>query len=343
MIFGPEQVEKFRRGVTGAELEIQVEEDGDHCCHNMGHIVRPRMADWLADRLGQRPVKPPPFDYAAPESLDEAIGLLAGDLDAKLLAGGQSLVPLLSMRLAYPDLLVDLRRVAGLDTISESDGHLVIGAMVRQLQAETSDTVAARCPLIVQALRQVAHPQIRARGTVGGSIAHADPAGELPAVALALDARARVRGPGWRAPRARGGPLPRDLHDLARRGRDRDLGRVPDRGTTERARPAWRSRGGRAITRSAARSPRSSADRRRRGGRPAGAASASPTGRCGPPGRRPRCSETPAERGAGASRPRMVAEEIAFADDPQVPADYRRQVAAVSAQRAIAQALEAAA
>ena len=72
VIFSLEQVEKLRRGLVNADLEIQVEEDGDHCCHNMGHIVRPRMADWLADRLGTDPVKPPPVDYAAPETLDAA-------------------------------------------------------------------------------------------------------------------------------------------------------------------------------------------------------------------------------------------------------------------------------
>ena len=102
-------------------------------------------------------MKPAPFEYQAPATLEAALDLLARHGgDAKILAGGQSLVPLLSMRLTYPDLLVDLRRVEGLDTIFESDGHLVIGAMVRQLEAETSATVAARCPLIVKALRQVA-------------------------------------------------------------------------------------------------------------------------------------------------------------------------------------------
>lgn len=141
-------------------------------------------------------MKPPPFDYAAPESVAEAVGLLAAEGDTKALAGGQSLVPLLSMRLAFPDLLVDLRRIEALGGISATDDRLVVGAMVRQREAETSPEVARHCPLLASALRHIAHPQIRSRGTVGGSIAHADPAAELPAVALALDAEVRATGPG---------------------------------------------------------------------------------------------------------------------------------------------------
>ncbi len=135
------------------------------------------------------------FDYVAPASLDEAVTLLGEDEDAKVLAGGQSLVALLNMRLTYPSKLVDLRRVPGLDGIS-LDGDVVrIGAMARQATVERDATVAERCPLLVDALAHVAHPQIRSRGTVGGSIAHADPAAELPAVALALDATLRIAGP----------------------------------------------------------------------------------------------------------------------------------------------------
>lgn len=141
-------------------------------------------------------MKPPPFDYAAPERAKEAVELLAGDGETKALAGGQSLVPLLSMRLAFPDLLVDLRRIEALRGISDAGDRLVVGAMVSQRGAETSAQVGSRCPLLASALRHVAHPQIRTRGTVGGSIAHADPAGELPAVAVALDAEVRALGPG---------------------------------------------------------------------------------------------------------------------------------------------------
>jgi aerobic carbon-monoxide dehydrogenase medium subunit len=141
-------------------------------------------------------VKPPAFDYVAPGTLDEATSALRDNPEAKVLAGGQSLLPLLNFRLAQPALLVDLRRVPGLDGISDANGHVRIGAMVRQRRAEESDVLAKRCPLVADALRHVAHPQIRSRGTVGGSIAHADPAAELPAVLVALDGRVRAVGPG---------------------------------------------------------------------------------------------------------------------------------------------------
>jgi carbon-monoxide dehydrogenase medium subunit len=139
-------------------------------------------------------MKPPTFDYVTPETLAEATSALQDNADAKILAGGQSLIPLLNFRIAQPALLVDPRRVPGLDGISDNDGHVRIGAMVRQRRAEESELLAERCPLLGAALRYVAHPQIRSRGTVGGSIAHADPAAELPAVVTALDGRARVAG-----------------------------------------------------------------------------------------------------------------------------------------------------
>jgi CO/xanthine dehydrogenase FAD-binding subunit len=135
-------------------------------------------------------VKPAPFEYAAPESLPEALALL--DEDSRPLAGGQSLVPMLNFRLARPARLVDLERVGGLAYI-EADGSLRIGAMTRQLTLERSPEAAERWPLLRQALRYVGHPQTRSRGTVGGSIAHADPKAELPVVLAALDARYHVR------------------------------------------------------------------------------------------------------------------------------------------------------
>jgi carbon-monoxide dehydrogenase medium subunit len=140
-------------------------------------------------------VKPPRFDYTAPETLEEAIDLVAGDPEAKVLAGGQSLLPLLNFRLAQPSKLVDLRRVPGLDGRDARNGSLVLGAMVRQRRAETDPLVAERLPLLREVLRHVGHPQIRSQGTVGGSVAHADPAAELPALLLALDGRVRVAGP----------------------------------------------------------------------------------------------------------------------------------------------------
>ena len=134
-------------------------------------------------------MKPPPFTYFSPESLDEALDLLHqhGD-EAKVLAGGQSLVPLLALRLARPSVLVDLGWVGELSGISGANGSVTFGAMTREREAERSDVVRQKLPLLAEALPLIGHVAIRTRGTVGGSLAHADPAAELPAVALALDA-----------------------------------------------------------------------------------------------------------------------------------------------------------
>ncbi len=142
-------------------------------------------------------MKPPPFHYFAPTSVAEAVELLGAhaDDDARVLAGGQSLVPLMNFRLAQPGYLIDLRRIDELRRIRTDGDTLVIGAMVRQSDAEHSPEVAVVAPLLAEALGYVAHPPIRNSGTVGGSIAHADPAAELPAVALALDAELVVTGP----------------------------------------------------------------------------------------------------------------------------------------------------
>jgi aerobic carbon-monoxide dehydrogenase medium subunit len=139
-------------------------------------------------------VKSPPFEYFAPSSLDEALALLHehGD-DAKVLAGGQSLIPILALRLAHPAVLVDIGGIVALGDIA-ANGMLTIGAGVTQRQAERSLTVTSTCPLLAETLPSIAHPQIRNRGTVGGSVAHADPAAELPAVMLALDAIMTIRG-----------------------------------------------------------------------------------------------------------------------------------------------------
>jgi carbon-monoxide dehydrogenase medium subunit len=131
-------------------------------------------------------VKPPPFTYHAPASADEACALLGSLEDAKVLAGGQSLVPLLNFRLARPQHLVDINRIRGLDRIYERDGGVAIQALARQAAVEDSPLVARVCPLLSDAMRLVAHRVIRNRGTVCGSLAHADPASELPAVLLAL-------------------------------------------------------------------------------------------------------------------------------------------------------------
>jgi carbon-monoxide dehydrogenase medium subunit len=141
-------------------------------------------------------MKPPSFDYAAPRTVSEAVELLTRhEGEAKILAGGQSLMPLLNMRLARPGILVDVARVDGLDAIREVDGALTVGAMTRQRSMEQSELVQRRYPLIHAATLHIAHPQNRNQGTVGGSLAHADPAAEYPAVALALDAEFRAVGP----------------------------------------------------------------------------------------------------------------------------------------------------
>jgi carbon-monoxide dehydrogenase medium subunit len=135
-------------------------------------------------------VKPPPFAYRRPGSVDEALSLLAEHGDtASVLAGGQSLVPLLSLRMARPEVVVDINGLTGLATIDETDGFLEIGALSRQKAALRSAAVEQACPLLFEALAYVGHPETRSRGTVCGSLAHADPAAELPAVAVALDGR----------------------------------------------------------------------------------------------------------------------------------------------------------
>ena len=143
-------------------------------------------------------MKPAPFDYTAPDSLDEALAVLAehGD-DAKILAGGQSLVPMMNFRLAQPALLVDCNRLGDLDFIRRSEeGGLRIGAMTRVRQLERDPQVASSAPLLHETVPYIAHPQIRNRGTIGGSLAHADPASELPVLALARGFRLRLQRTG---------------------------------------------------------------------------------------------------------------------------------------------------
>jgi aerobic carbon-monoxide dehydrogenase medium subunit len=129
------------------------------------------------------------FAYYAPTSLGEALTLLNNAKpEVKVLAGGQSLLPLLKLRLAEPATLIDMSAVPDLRVIADSGNRITLGAMTTYFQAIDSALVARRCPLIVQTVRQVGDPQVRARGTIGGSLAHADPAGDLPAAAVALDA-----------------------------------------------------------------------------------------------------------------------------------------------------------
>jgi aerobic carbon-monoxide dehydrogenase medium subunit len=143
-------------------------------------------------------MKPAPFEYRAPESVSEAVALLAehGD-DAHVLAGGQSLLPMMALRLARPSMLIDIGRLDELTGLGPNDGAgLRIGAAVTQRTVERSALVGEACPLLAQAIPLIAHPPIRTRGTIGGSLAHADPAAELPAVAAALDAEVVLRHSG---------------------------------------------------------------------------------------------------------------------------------------------------
>jgi aerobic carbon-monoxide dehydrogenase medium subunit len=140
-------------------------------------------------------VKPAPFAYRKARSLDEAVALLGEHADARLLAGGQSLIATLNMRLSAPSLLIDINGIGGLDQIDIRGGMVEIGALVRHVQAERSETIAKHVPLIARAMPHIAHAAIRNRGTLGGSIAFADPAAELPACLLALDGEVEATGP----------------------------------------------------------------------------------------------------------------------------------------------------
>ena len=139
-------------------------------------------------------MKPAPFEYHAPETLEEALFILhnSGD-DAKLLAGGQSLVPAMNFRVVQPSTLIDLNRISELGYIREEEECLRVGAMTRERQLEFDASIAKRTPLLHEATPHIAHPQIRNRGTIGGSIVNADPAAELPVLMLALQARLKAR------------------------------------------------------------------------------------------------------------------------------------------------------
>ena len=139
---------------------------------------------------------PGSFDYFAPRSITEAIELLAAHRDdVKVLSGGQSLLPLMKMRLSKPSYIVDIGKIPGLDGIVEEGNSLVLGTLVTHAQIEHSELLQKRCPLLPQTAATVADIQIRNRGTIGGSVAHADPAGDMPAAIMALNAEIKVVGP----------------------------------------------------------------------------------------------------------------------------------------------------
>src|SRR5215831_11676000 len=138
-------------------------------------------------------MKPAAFEYVVANSIEQAIAALAqADGEAKILAGGQSLVPMLNFRLLRPSILVDINRIPGLAFIEERADEIAIGALTRHYRLETSPVIAEHLPVLAEAMRHVAHLAIRNRGTIGGSLSHADPAAELPMLAVLLDATLRV-------------------------------------------------------------------------------------------------------------------------------------------------------
>ncbi len=138
---------------------------------------------------------PPPFEYVAPNSVAEAIQVLSQDGDAKILAGGQSLIPLMRFRFASPSLLIDINRIDGLAYIREEDGWLKIGSLTREADLDHSKLVRSRYPLLADTTRMIADPQVRNLATVGGNLSHADPANDHPATMLAYGAKVTVTGP----------------------------------------------------------------------------------------------------------------------------------------------------
>ncbi len=193
-------------------------------------------------------MKPPPFSYHDPRTIDDVVGLLGRLDNAKLLAGGQSLMPMLNMRFVLPDHVIDLNQVEGLSFIRESNGALEIGAMTRQRDLEFSDLIRRRCPLMHEAILQVGHRQTRNRGTLGGSLCHLDPSAELVSVAAALDATVTVQGrTAAREIAIRAFPVAY-MTPAIELERDRDRGALPALAGAPRLRlrgvrpPAWRLR-----------------------------------------------------------------------------------------------------
>ena len=283
-------------------------------------------------------MKPPPFAYECPRDVAGAVALLgAHGGDARPLAGGQSLVPLLNFRLARPAVLVDLNRIAALGGIAACDGALRIGAMARQAAVEADARVARGWPLLTEAIGHIAHPQIRNRGTIGGSLTHNDPAAELPAAMLALDAEMTAQGP------ARVRTI--QAEDFFAGTMETAL--APDELLTEVRVPALPEGTGWAFQEAA----------RRQGDfalvavavllRPDGAggidARVVVTGTGDGPARMPHAEAILAERGrdadACAAAADAAAEASEPADDPHAPAWYRQKLVAALTRRACREAL----
>jgi len=285
-------------------------------------------------------VKPAPFSYHDPDRIEEVLALLGRLENARLLAGGQSLMPMLNMRYAQPDHLIDLGRVEGLDGLTENAEALVCGAMVRQRTLEFSGIVRRRLPILHEALLEVGHRQTRNRGTLGGSLCHLDPAAELVTIASALDAEVTIRGPdGERKVPFAEFPLGFMTPCLA-----------PEEMLTEVRLPFWpaghgygfvefaRRHGDFAIASAAALVLRDGAGRIARAALVLGGIAAAPV--------RPRA----AERALVGSRGEeavirdvgALSREVEAMGDALVPASYRRRLAGVMAERALRRALASA-
>jgi carbon-monoxide dehydrogenase medium subunit len=185
---------------------------------------------------------PAQFEYHTPGTVKEALDLLGRHKDdAKLLAGGHSLLPAMKLRLAQPKHLVDLRKVAGLSGIKEEGGTLVIGAMTTHYQVESSAAVKSKCPMLAAVAAQIGDPMVRNMGTIGGSLAHADPAADYPAAIIALGARWWPRAP-WQAHDQGRRLLQGPAHHRAGGERDRTEVRVPDGGQDGRRLLKFRTR-----------------------------------------------------------------------------------------------------
>lgn len=282
-------------------------------------------------------MKPPPFHYHDPSTVEEALDLLGRLENARLLAGGQSLMPMLNMRFVLPDHLIDLGRVESLRGIEPGGERIRLGAMTVQRDLERSAPLGARLPLVAEALRWVGHRQTRNRGTLGGSLCHLDPAAELPAVCAALDAVLHVRGPGGE----------REIAFA-----DFPLGYMtpaiePDEMLVAVELPAWpeghgygfsefaRRHGDYAIALAAAQVALDASGRVSRAAVVIGGVGPAPVRVQA--AERALLGETPADAVIEAAA--AACREIDAMDDVQVPGTYRRQLAGVMARRALADAV----
>ena len=304
--------------------------EGNLCrCTGYHNIVKSVIAGAEAMQRGSTGVIPAKFAYARADSVDEAIALLAehGD-DAKILAGGHSLLPLMKLRLATPAVLVDVGNLRDLSYITDAGDHIAIGGLTRHHDVEHSDVLAEHVPLLAAAAGEVGDPQVRHRGTLAGSLAHGDPASDLPAVVLALGGTIVARGPGGERTIA----AVRLLRGLPR---DRARARRGDHRGARAARPTARAGRSRSST-GAPRTGRSSASPRSPATTPASRSSTWARCRSVPPRSRPASRD-----GASAED---AAEAAAEGTDPpsdlNATPEFRRHLARVLTRRALTRATQ---